>query len=784
MSIIATLPVFFLSNSFALNRLLEKDYSPGYGTSQLGEDVWKSWVGTASLFRDASRPGHVFNQRWEKYRGASGLGLLAALDCVGEEYLKVVNRRLYVRDHAVFARWQNLRSRMSTLPVKCRVLYRNKLPLVNELAHPLSPSMADYITHAGLNETHLHLFACELPEQSWLTDLRHIDQFYLQEVRNWKQHQALYEGIHPDLTPHRLVSRMKLAAVLRGYLLGTHGEYTGQELLDLMRSAYVELVNHTDENALMSGCAFMARGDFYSIEQEMRLWERIFEWEAKGAPHTQSIMFYAHLYLLIQNEYLHLKRQQEERNGFDAFSRVSRHKSLYRKEYLHDTFARILSSSESTGDSVVEIRVQPRTLCAEGYLITEAWREALKRLRKGYPKLVIVAHFVKKQGITAIKNMAAQLADKYAAVRLDMERDCKLLASYALYLSQQEDISIGIDAAGDELLMPPESLAPVFRRFERECGISHKTFHCGEDFLHLIGGIRAVHDAVSFLQLGEGNRVGHATAIGISPSLWKQKMPDVLVLKKGEWLLDLIFAWRLLQPLRLEHAVDLEHQLMPLANAVFEHAVDFGLNMQNLLAFYDARHLHPSKVRSVLSADCRLEESHDSEVQLVIDFLKKRGECGLRLLCHWHYNTKSRSVQEEEVEVPLNILDDATLVLLQQQVQRLIKKRNVVIETLPVSNVRISQYQDMRQHHLLRWLKVEGCYFEGDEMMTVCVGSDDPGIFVSDLKNEYYHIFANLMQSGQTPARCMEYIRQLNEAGRIYGFQQPIPRLENRRCGF
>ena len=115
---------------------------------------------------------------------------------------------------------------------------------------------------------------------------------------------------------------------------------------------------------------------------------------------------------------------------------------------------------------------------------------------------------------------------------------------------------------------------------------------------------------------------------------------------------------------------------------------------------------------------------------------------------------------------------------------RLLNKRNVVIETLPVSNLRISQYRDIQDHHLLRWLCVKDCGVEGDAKMTVCMGSDDPGIFVSDLKNEFYHVFSNLRLAGLPPAECMEHIRQLNEAGRIYAFLQSIPEDELDVCGW
>lgn len=342
-----------------------------------------------------------------------------------------------------------------------------------------------------------------------------------------------------------------------------------------------------------------------------------------------------------------------------------------------------------------------------------------------------------------------------------------MVSEYAFYMIHEQKVMVGIDAAGDEMLMPPDVFAPVYRQFERDCGISYRTYHCGEDFIHLLGGIRAVYDAVHFLNLRQGNRVGHATAIGIAPELWKQDMPDVLVLRKGELLLDLLFAWRLLTPTHLGDAVRVERRLMSLA----QELLGVRVNMHLLQTFYDSRELLPEKVNEYMVASARPAWSTEPEEQRVIDFKKKYGEEPLRLLQHWHYDGESRRAQEELAEIELVFLDDMTLVYLQQRVQHLLNERNVVIETLPVSNLRISQYRDIREHHLLRWLKVPGVGYEGDEEMTVCMGSDDPGIFASDLKNEFYHVYACLTQAGLSPAQCMSYIRRLNDAGRIYAFR-------------
>lgn len=772
MSIIATLPVFLLSNPQALHKLLEADAYEHVLDDGAARKFWQIWAGVASWQRDSSRPGHVFAQRWDKYQKAHGVRLLGALDCVGGEYLQVVNQRLYVRALERFARWQNLRSRMSMLPVKCRMLHRHGLPVSNRLAHPLVPDLADYISREGLNETHLHLYACQEPEFSWLSDLENIGPFFRKERKDWTKNHDLYQGVHPELTPRRLAARMKLARYLRGMLLMVFEGAPPRDAVEQMRKAYQALIDEKDWYEAPEGV--YTRVDAAALlQQEMRMWESLFVWVDAYRPYYRELEFYAHLYLLIQNEYVDLRRQREERCGFDAFNAVEKHKGVSVNEsvYLERALSRILRNAEANAGNVIELRVSPWAFCNRGVQIAEAWHECCKKRGKGEPQLVLVVHFIKMAASAAPRKGALLLADRYATQRKMYAEQCHEVAEYAPYLIQKMGVRVGIDAAGDEMLMPPEVFAPVYRQFERECGISYKTYHCGEDFIHLLGGIRAVYDAVHFLDLRLGNRVGHATAIGISPALWKQDMPDVLVLRRGDMLLDLLFAWRLLTPTRLEDAVRVERKLMPLA----QDLLGVHVNMHLLLAFYDARELLPERVNAYLESDSRPGWSPEPEEMEVIDFCKKYGVASLRLLKRWHFDGDSRRKQEEFEELELDFLNDETLIFLQQRVQQMLNERNVVLETLPVSNLRISQYRDMRQHHLLRWLRVKDCCFEGDEKMTVCMGSDDPGIFVSDLKNEYYHVYANLKLAGLTPVECMAQIRSLNEAGRIYAFRFSKP---------
>lgn len=46
------------------------------------------------------------------------------------------------------------------------------------------------------------------------------------------------------------------------------------------------------------------------------------------------------------------------------------------------------------------------------------------------------------------------------------------------------------------------------------------TYHVGEDFLDVADGLRAIDEAIRFLQLDYGDRLGHALALGVDVRKW------------------------------------------------------------------------------------------------------------------------------------------------------------------------------------------------------------------------------------------------------------------------
>ena len=68
------------------------------------------------------------------------------------------------------------------------------------------------------------------------------------------------------------------------------------------------------------------------------------------------------------------------------------------------------------------------------------------------------------------------------------------------------------------------------------------TVHAGEDFVHLLTGLRRLDEAIRHLGLEEGDRIGHGMALGLDPTTWFERIGRV-VQTREERLLDLVWEW-------------------------------------------------------------------------------------------------------------------------------------------------------------------------------------------------------------------------------------------------
>ncbi|KTR87664.1 antiviral RADAR system adenosine deaminase RdrB [Pantoea dispersa] len=110
----------------------------------------------------------------------------------------------------------------------------------------------------------------------------------------------------------------------------------------------------------------------------------------------------------------------------------------------------------------------------------------------------------------------------------------------------------GLDVAGDENALKIADFAPMLRWLRsgvypvpdglRASTGFHFSIHAGEDFAHPVSGLRHIDETVRFCEMREGDRLGHALALGIEPALWAKRHGE-MILPLDEHLDNLVWQW-------------------------------------------------------------------------------------------------------------------------------------------------------------------------------------------------------------------------------------------------
>ena len=95
-------------------------------------------------------------------------------------------------------------------------------------------------------------------------------------------------------------------------------------------------------------------------------------------------------------------------------------------------------------------------------------------------------------------------------------------------------------------------------------------------------------------------------------------------------------------------------------------------------------------------------------------------------------------------------------------------EREIVIETLPTSNLRIGCHKNLATYQLFNWYKWK---IEGYSIPPIVLGSDDPGIFQTNIYNEYALVFCHMVyELGISRQDASNYIKELIENSENYKF--------------
>lgn len=769
------------------------------------------------------------------------------LGSLAERYLERRDGRVAVR-YELFGEWHELLPFLSPLAVIVAFLVdemRGPAPGVDPrpflareigetaLIGAADPGLEDLVAREGLNELHMHLNGSTELDMLWPDACRAPVAFYaeLKEAQNKSPEPSLelYEQLEPGLRPYGVYKRLRAARRVRRHLVAElapdpgaqRGKSSSATGLDaLLRAAEFGLSDSDWPHPLGTPLSLHpAHVLFGGPPHRPIIDEAAFLYACLAAlrrdPGNRAIGAGLYFNLLMLTQLARLAVQQVDESGFDQFQKYTLLGTRERIERRYLARLRQLNGREPFNTlQHLEGRFAPKATVAktrnliadvvDGYLEFRGCQsEKRERDLRGVPppcllgrpcddsscgawgrasaELALVAHFIKRLP-SDVNDRSRRCRD--SDLRIGLNEQARILERLRKCSATVRALLQGIDGASNELHAPPEPFAPAFR-LVRRAGIPRATFHVGEDFRHLLSGIRAVTEALYFLDLRSGDRIGHATALGIDPSLWLSRTAPRAVLSRMELLDNAIFAFRALASIG-GYAQD----MLNLERLIAEHSeVLYGQERgpDLLHRAWELRRLDALELRVVersllregraltgeavarearFLAETAVDAHRSAELRLIADMVARSG-AAYEIFGQRHALDPKRA--NERVDVEAAQISKEAFAALQDHVLGLVNGRGVALETLPTSNLRISFYDSMAEHHLYRWLGL--CEPAITNRPTVCVGSDDPGIFATNLRNEYAAIGSVLRHRYKlTASEAARQLEQLNANGRVHRF--------------
>ena len=499
----------------------------------------------------------------------------------------------------------------------------------------------------------------------------------------------------------------------------------------------------------------------------------------KELEETNECLAHKFHHLLLTESSLHrLVVQQKTQKGFTQFQMIPNNDLRWLKEdkSYEDRFKQLFLESDFSFLQYLEGRLAPQKT-------KEANLKLVKKINKGFvnickymqirfgftPQLGLIAHFIKQPDNNYPDG------ERHHKLRRDIAEKSISLMSSQRYLSYKKNLIsiIGIDAAANEMDAGPEVFAPSFRWLRSEWAQAFKhdlkqTFHAGEDFVHLLSGLRMMYEAVEFLDMRQGDRIGHGTAAGIEPELWMERVGETIYIKKGEWLDNLIIVYQLISEPSSPYE-NLRSKMPAIINEINRLTTTiYGrtYSIDDLLQAWKFRKYDPAYY--LFHTQTYQRDTLDVRVSALMEMAAyPRARQLFRL---YHYSQAAKTYYNQYISISLrdNIFNAEELRQIQNLVLDSLAKKNIALEVPITSNLCISFYRNLNEHHIGRWIK--GSSEHNLLIPAIVMGTDDPGIFMTNIYIEYARLMTYLKNKGYNITERIEKVLQLNRISNYYRF--------------
>lgn len=425
-------------------------------------------------------------------------------------------------------------------------------------------------------------------------------------------------------------------------------------------------------------------------------------------------------------------------------------------------------------------------------------RMAIERItadKPHVPALGIIFHFIKSEELEYIsgnycwRNMPGTHR-RSSVTRMQRRRFFMNLAMAIEEMRETipklSEYLVGIDAASDENAMEPWMFSPAYEVVRAHCNtkpvlkakasqVSFEkiqnigfTYHVGEDFRHILSGLRHVDEVLEEFGYKPGDRLGHALALGIDIDRWIADN-EVVPMPLQEHMENLLWIWgvcvRGILTLNIQPEV-LEEKILNVARKIYWEPERITVKM-----LYDAykKKFDVDHNAIVLKVKRQMAENANKRCK----YEDTARECYQSWSADQLLLANYCPVFEERAEkVELIAIDKRDAELYKQLQDYLVEKieqKGIYIETNPTSNLSIGDFSQIQKHPIFR---LNQHYARGEHRALVTINSDDPAVFNTNVENELAYIYYALASMGYAKSDVLEWIDQIRQYGMEASFIQ------------
>lgn len=517
--------------------------------------------------------------------------------------------------------------------------------------------------------------------------------------------------------------------------------------------------------------------------ERMFLYDMFYRIYSNSCTQGEQILFYA--YLLAKNRLRRELVQINDKEGFANFQEYESRKEIFISEKsVYDTLISNLAVKDviKRKNSYIEARITPKetsiklqesiikldeNICNSKFIAPAQRKErnVFSRKRIHPTKWHYVLHFIKRPDKTDEKKLELGIYCRNYDLRQEIMKQAKAIARFRKRCMQNASRIVGIDAANSEIGCRPEVFAQIFRYLRNAANHIHsnelaylkdvphhnlgRTYHVGEDYYDIVDGLRAIEEAVLFLNLSEGDRIGHAVALGINARNYYKdnrtlEMPTQIILDDVAWLYNKIRFYGL----KTDILYDLQQQFEYYFRKIFIQKNSYIKDMPTIYTYYQSwllRGNDPNKIDLKGTYNATTDDLllgypkffRNRFSDEIMQAWENKEAQELFYVYHFDATVRKEGDKSDQFKIKdkyVEIVEDV-----QERMRCDMEKRHISIETNPTSNYCISTMKRYDEHPILMFNNDGLILPEGYKRhsIPVTINTDDAGVFDTNLRREF-----------------------------------------------